>query len=273
MDDNRLSSGAMKIMQHRRTATLFIEKESWIHRLHPFTKLAYILLTGVTVYAGPSGWMSIGSLVLVNMIAIASCNILKETYQVLGRILLPLIGFMIPIHGFLYPGNTIVLLDVNGILFYQEGLLFALATLAKLAVVLMASLLFVFSTHPADLITAVADSGKSPSLAYLLGSPLLLLATMRERISVIQAAQQARGLNTQGNVIRRFRSLAPLIIPLVTGAIVEIEQRSIALEVRGFTSTSGKTSLRILADSKGQLLARWLMLAISAALLVFRFAR
>ncbi len=259
------------MLPHKTTATLFIDKDSWLQRLHPFTKLSHILLTGVIVYAGPSGWKYAGLLLLINAVVIASGGILKEACQTLGRIMLPLLLFMIPIHGFLYPDNTTVLLDAYGITMYQEGLNFALTTLAKLTVVLMASLLFVFSTHPADLINALSLAGKSPSLAYLLGSPLLLLAGMRKRIETIQAAQRARGLHTEGNVIRRLSSLAPLIFPLVIGAIIEVEQRAISLEVRGFQSTSAKTTLRILADSTLQRLARWLMLAAATALIVFRW--
>lgn len=259
------------MLPRKTTPTLFIDKDSWIERLHPFTKLSYIVITGVAVYAGPSGWKYIFLLLLVNAVVVASGGILKETGQALGRIMLPLLLFMIPIHGFLYPDNKTVLLDVYGMTLYQEGLIFALTTLSKLTVVLTASLLFVFSTHPANLITALSHGGKFPSLAYLLGSPLLLLAGMRERIETIQAAQRARGLQTEGNVFRRFRSLAPLILPLVIGAIVEIEQRSIALEVRGFKSTSAKTSLRILADSTVQRLIRWLMLAAATAIVLFRW--
>ncbi|MFN2354906.1 MAG: energy-coupling factor transporter transmembrane protein EcfT, partial [Desulfopila sp.] len=232
------------MLTQKTTATLFIDKDSWVQWLHPFTKLSYILLTGAIVYVGPFGWKYICLLLLVNAIVIASGGILKEACHALGRIILPLLLFMIPIHGFLYPDNKTVLLDAYGVALYQEGLIFALTTLSKLTVVLMASLLFVFTTHPADLITALSHAGKSPSLAYLLGSPLLLLAGMRERIETIQSTQRARGLQTEGNVFRRFFSLAPLILPLVIGAIIEIEQRSIALEVRGFKSNSAKTSLR-----------------------------
>ena len=256
---------------HNTATTLFIDKDSWIQRLHPFTKLFHILLTGVIVYAGPPGWKYTGLLLLVNAVAVASGGLLKRACQALGRIMLPLMLFMIPIHGFLYPGNKTILWNAYGMTMYQEGLIFAFVTLAKLTVVLMASLIFVFSTHPADLITALSHAEKFPSLAYLLGSPLLLLAGMRKRIETIQAAQQARGLHTEGNVFRRFCSLAPLLLPLVIGAIVEVEQRSIALEIRGFKSTSVKTSLRSLADSGLQRFVRWLMLAAAAAMILFRW--
>jgi energy-coupling factor transport system permease protein len=258
------------MQKNSRSATLFIDRNSWIHRLHPFTKLSYILLTGVLVYSGLISWKLTGLLLLVNTLILSSGLFLRETWQSVWRVMLPLLLFMIPIHSFLYPGNKTVLFSASGIAVYQEGFCFALVTLLKLTVVLMTSLLFVFSTHPADLITSISQKGKSPSLAYLLGSPLLLLAGMGKRIEIIKAAQQARGLDTGGNMFQRFFSLAPLILPLVTGAIVEVEQRSIALEVRGFKSTSAKTSLRIVTDSSIQLLSRWLMLSAAGVIIIFR---
>jgi len=250
------------------TATLFINKDSWLHRLHPFTKLAYILLTGTLVYAGSMDWEWIAILILFNICILISGYLLKETFRVVWRVMLPLTLFMVGIHSFLYPGNSTILVSFSGVAIYQEGFFFALTTLERLLVVLMTSLVFVFSTHPADLIMSISQTGKSPSLAYLIGSPLLLLAGMRERIKVIQAAQQARGLHTGGNIFKRFYSLAPLILPLVTGAIVEVEQRSIALEVRGFKSTSVKTSIRILPDSTMQRLARWFMAMIAGGMVI-----
>ncbi|MFN2355097.1 MAG: energy-coupling factor transporter transmembrane protein EcfT [Desulfopila sp.] len=253
------------------TTTLFTDKDSWIHRLHPFTKLCYVLFTGVTVYAGPPWWAYKGLLLLLNVALVVSAEVLKKALRVFWRVFLPLLLFMVPIHGFLYPDNQSVALHLYGLNVYQEGLLFAFKTLLHLAVILLASLLFVFTTHPADLITAISHSGKSPTLAYLLGSPLLIMSAVQERIATIQSAQRARGLDTEGNVIRRFCSLAPMIIPLVVGAIVEIEQRSIALEVRGFKAPGHKTSLRIIADSKFQRLGRWLMVMIPACIVVIRF--
>lgn len=252
------------------STTLFIDKDSWVRRLHPFTKLSYILFTGVIVYAGLLGWEAISVLLFVNTIAVTSGRIVKEVYLALGKIMLPLILFMVPIHGFLYPDNTSILSNAYGLTLYQEGLFFAFATILKLTVVLMTSLLFVFSTHPADLITAVSHSSKSPSLAYLLGSPLLLLAGMSERTKTIQEAQRARGLHARGNIFRRFNSLAPLILPLVVGAIIEIEQRSIALEIRGFKSTSSKTFLRTVPDSIVQRFVRRIMLAVASIIIISR---
>lgn len=242
-------------------------KGSWLASLHPFTKLSYIVLTAAAIYALPPRLTCLFLPLLLNAAVAASARMLNKECAALWRILLPLGLFMFPIHGFFHPGNKTVLLAGYGLTVYSEGVHFALLTLLRLAAVLMASFHFVFSTQPADLISAISHTAKSPSLAYLIGSPLLLLTSMRERIETIQAAQRARGLQLDGNVIRRIGNLAPLVFPLVIGAVVEIEQRTIALEVRGFKSTCAKTSLRVLDDSAAQRLARWMMLAASSALL------
>lgn len=254
----------------RSQSTLFIRRDSCIQRLHPFTKLSYILFTGVAVYIGPPGWIIDLLLLIINLTMLGIAGIAKEGLQLIVRIMFPLLLFMVPIHGLLHPDNQTILFHFKGIYVYLEGLVVSLTTLLQLTVVLLASLLFVLTTHPADLITAVSQTGKSPSLAYIIGSPFLLLADMRERVNTIQAAQRARGLSTDGNFIRRFYSLAPLVMPLVVGAIIETEQRSIALEVRGFKSGNSKTFFRRIDDSKSQRSARWVMVVTAVSFSIYR---
>lgn len=251
-------------------ATLFISRKTWLHRLHPFTKLAYILLTGVVVYLGPGLWYIEPFCIVLNLGLAGGGKVGKVTWRLTWRTLLPLAFFMILIHGFLYPENRTILVSFNGFQFCQEGFLFALNILLQLSALLTASLLFVLCTDPTDLITAISQAGFPQSLAYLLGSPLLLLPIMRERIGTIQDAQRSRGLDSEGNIIKRFFALFPLVAPLVLGSLVEIEQRSIALEIRGFNTPGPKTSLRTVSDTSRQRLLRWALLLVSLLIVVYQ---
>ncbi len=256
--------------EKKSVATLFVSRKTWLHGFHPFNKLAYILLTGVVVYLGPAGWYVEPILIALNLGLAISGEVFKVTWRLVWRTLLPLAFFMIIIHGFLYPENQTILTSFNGVHFYQEGFLFALNILLQLTAVLTASLIFVFCTHPTDLITAISQAGFPQSLAYLVGSPLLLLPIMRERIGTIQDAQRSRGLDSDGNFIKRFFSLFPLVAPLVLGSLVEIEQHSIALEIRGFNTPGPKTSLRTVSDTTWLQLLRWAMLLVSLLIIVYR---
>ena len=70
--------------------------------------------------------------------------------------------------------------------------------------------------------------------------------------------------------MRRTRALLPLVLPLVLGSLVEVEERAMAMEARGFDVRGPKTSLMELVDSPAQALARWLALALVVVVLIAR---
>lgn len=223
------------------------------------------------VYLGPGKLFAAACLIVLNVgLAVESATFIP-LWRVLWRTLLPLALFMGVIHGFFNPANHTVLIALGNARVYQEGIQFAVTVILQLSAVLSASLLFAFCTHPADLIIAVSQAGWPPALAYLLGSPLLLLPAMRERAKTIQAAQRARGLETNGRFIQRFRAVLPLVAPLILGAIVEIEQRAIALEIRSFNIPGKKTSWRKVTDSVVQRFIRWAMMIVIAIIIAYRF--
>lgn len=254
---------------HSPSLTLYTEGTSWLHSRHPFSKLAYLLLIAVAVYCAPGAWIPDAALLVLNVALAAWCDILPAVWKLSWRTMLPLALFMLPIHGLLFPDNHTPVYTLQGITLYAEGLHFAGIILLQLATILTASLLFVFTTHPADYITSLTMAGWPPFVAYLMGSPLLMLPAMRARTATIQAAQRARGLDSEGGLMGRIRALPPLVTPLVLGAFSEIEQRAIALELRGFSATGPRTSLREVTDSALQRAARRAMLALSFGLAAY----
>jgi energy-coupling factor transport system permease protein len=85
---------------------------------------------------------------------------------------------------------------------------------------------------------------------------------MQAKAQTIIAAQRSRGLDTESSILKRIQALVPLVGPLVFGSLVEVEERAIAIEARGFTSPLPKTSLHEIADSKTDKVLRWLLLAV-----------
>ncbi|AMK11073.1 energy-coupling factor transporter transmembrane component T family protein [Pseudodesulfovibrio indicus] len=259
------------------SATLFVEGRSLVHGLNPLTKLAYILLAAALAYAPPvrttaGTWLVCAVLLAVNGGLLASSGTGARAWSLLWKVMLPLALFMVPIHGLLHPDNRTALAAWHGVAVYREGLLFAGTVLLQVAVVLTASLLFVLCTHPADIVTSVTRAGLSPKIAYLVGSPLLMLPAMRARAASVQAAQRARGLDSEGGLTRRVRGLFPLVKPFLLGALMDIEQRAVALEVRGFNSRTARSAWREVRDSGAQRWARRLMLLGSLGLILYKAA-
>ena len=86
---------------------------------------------------------------------------------------------------------------------------------------------------------------------------------MVERAQQIAAAQRARGLDTEGSLGRRVRGVLPIVGPVILGSIAEVEERTLALEARGFTRPGKRTLLWWPSDSTRQRVVRWgLVLAL-----------
>jgi len=225
----------------------------------------------VIIFGGPGGWLFAIFPGLLAMLLLWRAGLAWRVARTVFRLLALLAGVLFLVHGFFNPHNQTILLELGPFSLGQEGLAFAALILVRLAATLAASLLLVVSTHPAHLVQALAEAGLPFGLAYLLGSPLLLLPQIAGRVQSIQAAQHARGLETQGNLLQRTRALFPLVAPLVFSVLVDVEERSLALEVRGFSAPNPKTSLNELVDTPSQRTARWIMLLLAGLLVAAGF--
>lgn len=236
--------------------------------LHPFTKLTIAACAVVIAFA--AGFLgAIGVLALLLLLSLrqqVTGTLLRRLWLAIGPIGL----FLLPIHGFFHPGAT-PLFTVVGLTFTQEGLNYAGLILSRLAVLATALLLFALTTSPSELAAALTQQGLPPTLTYLLISPFQLLPEIRVQASTILAAQQARGLETTGTLWQRSRALLPLVVPLVLGALVAVEERAMALEARAFRAKGRKTSLLQLPDSRTQRYLRYGLLAATGLVIGWRY--
>src|SRR5918998_6403516 len=90
---------------------------------------------------------------------------------------------------------------------------------------------------------------------------------MLERAATITEAQRARGLDTEGSVLARVRGIVPIVGPVVLGAIGEVEQRTMALEARGFSRPGKRTLLWQPEDRPAERAVRWLVVVALVVLL------
>jgi energy-coupling factor transport system permease protein len=243
--------------------TLFQPGASFLHRLHPLTKLTFSLCALVVIFSGPGGWISalLPGLLALSFLWRAGLGgqAVGVAFRLLGWVALIMFG----IHGFFGPNNQTTLFSLGPLEVGLEGIEFAFLITLRLTAMLLVSLVLVLTTHPSHLVQALTEAGLPNGLAYLLGSPLLLLPQMVARAQAIRAVQQARGLETGGSLPQRIRALFPLVAPLVFSALVDVEERSLALEVRGFSAPTRKTFLRELADTNPQRITRWGMIALA----------
>ena len=148
-----------------------------------------------------------------------------------------------------------------------EGVDFAAQIILRLFVIAMALSLFGLTTEPRALVVDLERRGLPPRVAFAAAATLETIPLMIERALAIQAAQRARGLDTEGSLRARLRGIMPLVGPVILSSLTEVEERSLALEVRAFGRPGRRHLLWWLRDTNRQRLVRW-ALVIGFLLLV-----
>ena len=243
---------------------------SRFHRLNPLTKATLATVTAVAAVVlggliGPAVLVAVA--VIGPAIAAGVLGRLVRTALVLS---LPIAVSAFLVNLFFLPGAETVLVRIGPITATAEGLAFALEILARILAISGAVTLFYLTTRPSDLVVDLERRGVSPRVGFVASAAVQTVPAMVERAGQITAAQRARGLDTEGSVWRRIRGVLPIVGPVILGSIAEVEERTMALEARGFTRPGRRTLLWAPADSTAEALLRWALLLGLAALIVVR---
>ena len=184
---------------------------------------------------------------------------------------LPIAISVVLVSVFTRPGDT-VLFTIGPFDATAEGVDFAAQTLVRLLAISTSIGLFGLTTDPRAFVLDLERRGISPRFAFVALATLEAVPAMVERAGVIQASQRARGLDTEGSVAARLRGVLPLVGPVILSSLTEVEERSLALEVRAFGRPGKRHLLWRSPDSTIQLLARAALVLALVALIAGRVA-
>ena len=251
-------------------AGYFRPGRSWLHRRNPVTKLLALLWVVLAAFLLPSQAL-VGLLGLV-AIAAATSGLLPVVLRSL-RVPTLLFASILVVNAFFYPGAHDVVASVGPLAITREGLTFGVASAGRLLVAFSASILFLVTTLADDLLESLVARGASHRIAFVVLASVQMVPRLQDRAASILEAQQARGLEAGGSPVRRARALLPLAGPLLLGSLIDVRERTFALEARAFGARPGRTAYRVVPDPAVDSLLRWLILAAAVAVVVVAIAR
>ncbi len=238
------------------TTGYFLAGSSWLHHRHPLTKAVALAAVLLATFLLPP--LVLPLLAAGLAVAAWSAGLLPSLARAM-RIPALLLTSILVVNSLFFPGATDRLLELGPLAVTREGLSFGLISAGRVLVAFLASVLFLFTTLADDLLEAMVARGASHRIAFVILSAVQMVPRMQARAGSILEAQQARGLRIEGSVVRRLRALVPLIGPVLLGSLIDVRERTFALEARGFGARSGRTAYRIVADSPTD---RWLRRAL-----------
>lgn len=255
------------------TLSFYISGESLIHRLNPLTKLVLVFTLIALTFLLSILWLpSILFLCVVLPLSFIA-RVQRPFIGAIARLLLPVVGFIFIMQAFFHPGGENEIFRLWFLTITAESLQFAFQTATRILVMVSSFLILLLTTHPSDLMNDLTRRGLPGTFSYVITATLQIIPQMQAKAATIIAAQQARGLETGGNILKRAGALTPLVGPLVFGSLVDVEERAIAIEARGFSAAIQKTSLREIADPPFERAVRWLMLLVILATIGLRLWR
>ena len=250
-------------------------KPTFLRKLYPNTKLWMCLGLTITVVAFGNTWYSM--VVLFSSIVL----IFKEKYylefKVVAFAILLMALSMFVINGTLNPVNDYskdpvfsFSLPLVTFKFYSEGLDYALVYFRRIAP-LMAGLFLLFRTmNMTDLGIAMNQGGLSYRASFIFITTFQILPQLNKEMHQIMDAQRSRGLETEGNLWKRFSSFIPIMVPVVANSIMKVQQQAIALETKGFNAQGEKTVYRDLNKTFADHFLKWFSIITSAGAIAYR---
>ena len=224
-----------------KSISLFVEKDTYLTRLHPFAKMLYIVAAISVPLITGTLWM-FGVFIAVSLGLLISGKIIKKVFPLIAFSFTIIITVFL-IHGLFNPENQNVLAALGPLKFYKEGLLYASRIGLNILNMLLAFAMFVLTTKPATLVDDLEQAGFSPRFGYMISSVFQIIPQMMGTMNTIMDAQRSRGMETEGSLFVRAKAFIPLISPVVSSSLINTRERAIALEVRGFDSKTKKTFL------------------------------
>jgi len=252
----------------------YYQTESVIHRLDPRVKLLGTLLFIIALfnYKNPIGY-ALGIVFLFMVISLSHVPVRFITKGLKGIVIIMLMTVLINL--FLTPGTTAVALGKLTITY--EGIATALSMMLRLILLIMGSSVVTLTTTPNNL-TDGLEKGlgflkifKVPvgDVAMMMSIALRFIPILLEETDRIMKAQLARGADFEsGNLIRKAKSLVPVLVPLFVSAFRRAGDLAMAMEARCYRGGDGRTKMKPLIYKKRDVIA-YLVLFSFAGISIF----
>lgn len=248
---------------------------SVIHRLDSRVKLVLDLLYLVILFTAQSyTGLLLGMLFMVLCYILARIKLIMILKSV--KPILPLMIFTGVLNLFFIKGET-PLFQWGIISIYPEGVDTALFMLIRVLTLIIGMSLLTYTTSPIMLTDAI-ERLLSPlkkihvpvhELSMMMTIALRFIPTLVEETDKIMSAQKARGAEMDtGGLIKKAKSLIPVLIPLFVSAFKRANELATAMECRCYHGGEGRTRLKVMHTAPRDYVAIVIMLALFAGVIV-----
>ncbi|MCL2752773.1 MAG: energy-coupling factor transporter transmembrane protein EcfT [Defluviitaleaceae bacterium] len=249
--------------------------QSFIHRLDPRMKLLCTMLFIVFLFF-VNNFLGY-AMAFVLLATVIKVSKVPPKFLLRGlRAIIFIIIFTAILNIFFTAGETIVF-EWRWMRISQEGLLNAARMALRLTMLIIGSSILTLTTTPIQLTDAIESALKplkkirvpAHEIAMMMTIALRFIPTLIEEMDKIMKAQMARGADFDtGGIIKKARSLVPLLVPLFISAFRRAEDLALAMESRCYRGDIGRTRMKQMRYALRDLAAFIIILSFIAGIFV-----
>ncbi|ADQ41190.1 cobalt transport protein [Caldicellulosiruptor acetigenus I77R1B] len=228
----------------------YIKKDSFVHRLDPRTKIIVLFFFCISIFVVNNFYGYIFLFVLILLwLLLSKVNpliLLRGTKPVFVLILITVIFNL-----FMTQGKPV--LKILGLVITDRGIVLSIFLIIRLLLLIFATSLLTLTTSPIEITDALEvllkplKKVKFPvhEISMMMSIALRFIPTIYEEADKIMKAQMSRGADFEtGGLIKKAKSLLPLLIPLFISAFKRADELAIAMEARCYRGSEGRTKLK-----------------------------
>ena len=254
----------------------YYQTDSVLHRLDPRVKLVgtFAYLISLFVVDSFVGYILAG-LFLAAMIMLSN---VPFRYIIRGmKAIIFLLMITVVFNLFLTPGE--VIWQFGFLKMTKEGLTFAIKMAVRLSLLILGSSIMTLTTTPTQLTDAL-ESLLRPlkkvhvpvhEIAMMMSIALRFIPILMEETDKIMKAQIARGADFESkNLIKKIKSMVPLLVPLFISAFRRANDLAMAMEARCYRGGDGRTKMKPLVYQNRDRIAYMILLAFFVVCILTR---
>lgn len=251
--------------------------KSYIHQMDPRAKITATTLFIIAIFVANS-LLAYGIITAFVLFVIALSRLpIRLLWQAIKPLWI-IIVFTMAIHVFTTPGD--VLFSWRFITITQQGLVQGGLLTGRLVFLIIFSSLLTFTTSPivlTDGIEQILNPFKrigvpAHELAMMMTIALRFVPTLLEETDRIMKAQEARGADfTTGSVLKRAKSMIPILVPLFISAFRRADELATAMEARCYNGGEYRTRMRELAYTAKDYIGLGAVVLVTILIIAIRF--
>lgn len=215
---------------------LYLDKNTFVHRLDPRTKL-FVLIGSFAVALMFDSLLILFALSAVILIYGYFGKVLSNLNRI--KTILLMIGlFSIVLWSFTKGGDTRILGPIT-----LEGIIFGVITGIKFDIMIVSGMIFLSSTKIEEIALGLVKLKLPYRGAFAFSTAIRLVPMIVGTSYTITQAQKSRGLDLDsGNIIQKTKKYVPLLIPTLISVIRGTNVFAMALESKGFGYDNARTN-------------------------------